>query len=130
MTQSGDQPDLAALVEEAVDAYNAKDFDRYEKYFAEDLRFCHHNRGFGFDDRAALLETLRTFANDLMPDRRMGAATRLVQAGNVVVREQPWGGTTAVDVPGIADKGETVAWDLCSVYVFDGDKVSEYHDYG
>jgi hypothetical protein len=96
MTRSGDQPDLAALVEEAVDAYNAKDFDRYEKYFAPDLRFCH--RGFEFDNRAALIDTLRTFATDLMPDRRMGAATRLVQAGNVVVREQPWGGTTAVDV--------------------------------
>lgn len=130
MSQTGDQADLTALIEEAVAAYNAQDFDRYEQYFVEDLRFCHHNRGFAFDERAPLIDTLRTFAADLIPDRRLGPATRLTQAGNVVVREQQWGGTAIADVPGMAAKGETITLDLCSVFVFDGDRVSEYHDYG
>jgi hypothetical protein len=130
MSSTQQQADLTAVVERAVEAYNAQDFDTYEQYFREDLRFCHHNRGFEFHGRKAFIDTLRTFASELIPDRAFAAATRLLQAGNVVVREQSWGGTAIADVPGIAEKGQTFSLDLCTVYVFDGDRVSQYHDYG
>jgi hypothetical protein len=84
MRQTGDQAGLTALIKKAVEAYKAQDFDRYERYFVPDLRFCHHNRRFAFDERVPLIETLRMFAADLIPDRRLGPATRLLQAGNVV----------------------------------------------
>ena len=130
MNESSQQADLTAVIERAVEAYNAQDWDRYQQFFVEDLRFCHHNRGFAFDTRAELIDTLKVFAADLIPDRRLGPATRLVRNGNVVVREQPWSGTAAADVPGIAAEGESFTLDLCTVYVFDGDRVREYHDYG
>jgi ketosteroid isomerase-like protein len=130
MPSTQQQADLTAVVERAVEAYNAADFDTYERYFTEDLHFCHHNRGFEFHGRKPFIDTLRTFAAELIPNRAFGAATRLVQAGNVVVREQSWGGTAIADVPGIAEQGQTFSLDLCTVYVFDGDRVSEYHDYG
>lgn len=124
------QQDLTAVIEQVVAAYNAKDFDTYQGFFKDDLTFCHHNRGFEFDNAQGLVDVLKVFASSLMPDRHMGEATRLVQAGNVVVRQQPWGGTAQEDIPGIGAKGEQVKLDLCSVYVFDGDKIAEYHDYG
>lgn len=122
--------DLAAVVEKAIEAYNAQDFDAYQEFFVEDLRFCHHNRGFEFADRAAFVDTLKMFAKDLVPDRLLGPAVRVTQNGNVVVREQAWNATAVADIPGIASAGETFSLDLCSVFVFDGDRVCEYHDYG
>lgn len=121
---------LAAVVEQAIEAYNAKDFERYESFFAEDLHFCHHNRGHELHDRQSLVDTLRTFATSLIPDRQLGPAKHLVQEGNVVIRQQTWTGTAAVDVAGMAAAGETVSLDLCSVFVFDGEVIAEYHDFG
>jgi hypothetical protein len=40
------------------------------------------------------------------------------------------GGTVVADVPGMAVRGETSTLDLCSVDVFDGGPIREYHDYG
>ena len=123
--------DLIAVVEKAIEAYNAQDFDSYQEFFAPDLRFVHHNRGFGFTDRDAFIETLKGFASDLIPDRRLHPATRIFQSGDLVVREQKWGGTAIADVPGIAAKGEAFTLDFCTVYRFGpGDKVVEYHEYG
>ncbi len=122
--------ELGAIVEDAVEAYNEQDFDRYQELFVEDLYFCHHNRGFEFRDRGAFIEALEGFAADLVPDRRLGAATRMTCNGNVVVREQTWSGTAKSEFPGIAAEGESFSFDFCTVYIFDGDRVAEYHEYG
>jgi len=122
--------DLTAIVESAIEVYNKQDWDAYQEFFARDLHFVHHNRGFEFTDRDTFIATLKTFVSDLIPDRWLYPAVRIIQSGNIVVREQKWGGTAIADVPGIAAKGETFTLDFCTVYVFDGDKVVEYHEYG
>ncbi len=121
---------LTALVDEIVAAYNAKDFDRLAGHLDPNLVFCHHNRGFAHTSRDEFIATLRQFATEIMPDRRFGAATRVVAAGNTVIREQTWSGHARFDIPGMARAGELLQLDLCSVYVFNGELVSEYHDYG
>ena len=122
--------DLTAVIEKAIEAYNNQDFDAYQEFFAPDLHFVHHNRGFEFTDRDTFIKTLKMFVADLIPDRRLHPATRILQSGNLVVREQKWGGTAITDVPGIASKGESFTLDFCTVYVFEGEKVVEYHEYG
>ena len=105
-----------ALVEQVVEAYNAQDFPRYEAFFAEDIRFCYHNHSVELEGRKQLVEMLRKAAADVMPDRRLGAPTRITQAGDVVVREQPFVGTATGDLPGLAANGASIAVDICSVY--------------
>lgn len=122
--------DLIDIVEGAIEAYNAKDFDKYESFFAEDLTFCHHNRSGEINGRQSLVDMFRVFASDLIPDRKLGPAKLVVQDGNVVIRQQTWEGTAAADVPGMVAKGETISLELCSVYTFDGSVVSSYHDFG
>ncbi len=130
MTDTETDTDRLAIVERAVDAYNTKNWGRYALFFREDLQFRHHNRGFEFSDRATFLAAMRVFASDLVPNRTLGPATRAVQAGNVVVREQVWSGKAVADFPGVAGAGEDIALDCCTVYVFDGDLIAEYHEYG
>jgi len=123
-------PQLSAVVERAVNAYNAKDFEKYEQCFTDNVCFRHHNRGYEITGRRQLVDFLTTTANDIFPDRQMGPATRLLEAGNTVVREQVWTGTPTVDVEGIGAQGHPATLEICSIYVFDGDRISEYHDYG
>lgn len=130
VVNTGTETDRIAIVERMVGAYNDKNWGRYALFFREDMRFVHHNRGFEFTDRPTFLAAMRVFAGDLVPNRALGPAIRSVQAGDVVVREQRWTGKAVADFPGIASAGEDVALDLCSVYVFDGDLIAEYHDYG
>lgn len=122
--------DLTSLIEQVIEAYNAQDYERYAKYFAHDLYFCYHNHGIEFTERQQLVDALRKWATDLVPDRRLGEPTRVLATGNVVIREQAWSGTAIADVPGVAQKDASVSVDLCSIYVFDGELISQWHDYG
>lgn len=114
-----------------VAAYNAKDFDALSSLLHADLDFSHVNRGFSYSRRDDLMGVLRMFANELMPDRRMGAPERVIAHGDVVVRVAPWGGIPKVDIPGFAKAGETVAITICSVMRFDAQgRLVEWKDYG
>jgi hypothetical protein len=130
VTDTHTEVDRVAIVERVIDAYNAKNWGRYALFFREDLRYRHHNRGFEFSDRATFLAAMRVFAGDLVPNRTFGPAVRCVQSGEVVVREQVWSGKAIADFPGIASAGEEVRLEMCAVFVFDGDLVAEYHEYG
>lgn len=130
MTDTDIDTDRVAIVERAIDAYNAKNWGRYALFFREDLRYCHHNRGFEFSDRATFLAAMRVFASDLAPNRALGPGVRCVQSGDVVVREQVWSGKAIADFPGIAVAGEDFRLEVCTVFVFDGDLIAEYHEYG
>ncbi|MGE0861905.1 MAG: nuclear transport factor 2 family protein [Gammaproteobacteria bacterium] len=121
---------LLALTEELVAAYNAKDFARLANLLSPNLRFCHHNRGFAFDTRDELIDILRRFASDIVPDRKLGPAVRAIVSGNTVLREQTWSGTARGDIPGMAKAGESFSIDIATVLVFKGEVVAEYHDYG
>lgn len=84
-----------AVVERLVSAYNHKDFDTLEALLAPNLDFAHFNRGFEFNDRGKILEVIRHFAAELVPDRRMEEAVRVTVSGNIVVREAYYSGTAA-----------------------------------
>jgi limonene-1,2-epoxide hydrolase len=130
MTDAVPTPRLIAIVDAMVEAYNAKDFERFREHLSPMFYFRHHNRDFECHDRDQFIAILRQFASEFVPDRKFGPPHRVVGAGNVVVREQAWGGCARVDIPGMAKAGEVLSLDLCTVYVFDGERVAEYHDYG
>lgn len=121
---------LLELTETLVAAYNAKDFERLANLLSPNLKFCHHNRGFAFDTRDEFIDILRTFASEIVPDRRLGPAVRVIASGNTVLREQTWGGTARCDIAGMAKAGESFSIDIATVLVFKGETVAEYHDYG
>ncbi len=130
MTQQPPPERLLELTETLVAAYNAKDFARLANLLSPNLKFCHHNRGFAFDTRDEFIDILRTFATDMVPDRRLGPAVRAIASGHTVLREQTWGGTARCDIPGMAKAGESFSIDIATVLVFKGEVVAEYHDYG
>jgi hypothetical protein len=123
--------DYAAAANRLVDAYNTKDFATLEALMAPDLDFAHFNRDFAFRRREDLMAVLRTFAADLVPDRRFLAPERVTVAGPVVVREGFYTGTAAVDLPGFATAGGKIRLKFCSVMRFnDQGLLVEWKDYG
>jgi len=123
--------DFAAAANRLVDAYNAKDFATLEALMAPDLDFSHFNRDFAFRRREDLMAVLRTFAADLVPDRRFLVPERVTVAGPVVVREGFYTGTAAVDIPGFASAGGKIRLKFCSVLRFDHQGLLvEWKDYG
>jgi len=131
MTAQATHADLLANTEAFVKAYNDLDYDAYERLLAPDLKFFHHNQGHAFTKREDLVAMVRTFAEEYLPDRRLGDAIRVTAIGNVVYREQVWTGTAAVDIPGFGKKGEKLLLQLCTVLIFDDNGIIvEYHDYG
>lgn len=124
-------PDPAAVVESFIEAYNAQDFDGMRACLADELTFAHYNKGFGFSKADELIETLKAFATDYLPDRQLGPALRVGVVGNRVYREQMWTGTLAVDLPAFGSAGESISQRLCSVFTVGADaKIAEYLDYG
>lgn len=119
-----------AVVERLVSAYNHKDFNTLEALLAPNLDFAHFNRGFEFNDRGKVLEIIRHFAAELVPDRRMEEAVRVTVSGNIVVREAYYSGTAATDIPGFATAGH-FRLKFCSVFQLDdAGVILEWKDYG
>jgi hypothetical protein len=131
MTPQATGTDLLAATEALIKAYNDLDYDAYERLLAPDLKFFHHNQGHAFTKREELVAMVRTFAEEYLPDRKLGDAIRVTAIGNVVYREQVWTGTAAVDIPGFGNKGDKLEQQLCTVLIFDDNGIIvEYHDYG
>jgi hypothetical protein len=123
--------DHAAKSERLIAAYNAKDFDAMSEMIAPDLDFAHYNRDFVLTSRDALLDVLRSFADQYVPDRKFEAAERVTVAGDVVVREAWYGGTAAVDLPGFGAAGEAFRFKFCSVMRFNEQGLlAEWKDHG
>ncbi len=130
MSKQNNRTRLEALAAEFVQAYNAKDFDRLRGLLSATFYFQHHNRNFEITDPDEFVATLKQFASEFIPDRAFGTPSRVTSAGNTVVVEQPWSATPKVDIPGMGSAGERLTLDLCSVFVFDGERIAAYHDYG
>lgn len=123
--------DFAAASERLIAAYNAKDFDGLAALIAPGLDFAHYNRDFVLTGRDALLDVLREFAANYIPDRRFEPAERVTVAGNIVVREAWYAGTAAVDLPGFGAAGEAFRFKFCSVMRFDRQGILvEWKDHG
>ena len=123
--------DLAAASERLVQCYNAKDFDGMAQGIAPNIDFAHFNRDFHLASRDALLDVLRQFAAQYVPDRRFEPAERVTVAGDIVVREAWYAGTAAVDLPGFGAAGEAFRLKFCSVMRFDDQgMLVEWKDHG
>lgn len=123
--------DVAGQAERLIQAYNAKDFDAMAALIAPDLDFAHFNRAFVLNGRDALLDVLRNFAADYVPDRHFEAPERVTVAGDIVVREAWYAGTAAVDLPGFGAAGEAFRLKFCSVMRFDAQGILvEWKDHG
>ena len=123
--------DVAAASERLIQAYNAKKFDEMAQMIAPDLDFAHFNRDFNLAGRDALLDVLRQFAAQYVPDRRFEPAERITVAGDLVFREAWYVGTAAVDLPGFGAAGEAFRLKFCSVMRFDSQGLLiEWKDHG
>ena len=123
--------DVAKAAETLVEAYNAKDFAALERLIAPDLDFAHYNRNFVMKSRDELLDILRAFAAQYVPDRHFEPVERVSVAGNIVVREAWYAGTAAVDLPGFGAAGEAFRLKFCSVMRFDeAGLLVEWKDHG
>ena len=110
--------DYAACAERLMQAYNDKDFDALKAAMAPDITMAHYNRGAFFNRADDLIDVIRAFAANIMPDRQFLPPERVLVCGNVVVREAYWTGTPTQDIPGFGTKGETIRFRLCSVMTF------------
>lgn len=123
--------DVGLAADRLIQAYNAKDFDGMAAMIAADLDFAHFNRAFVLTSRDALLDVLRDFASQYVPDRHFEAPERVTVAGNIVVREAWYAGTAAIDLPGFGAKGEAFRLKFCSVMRFDANGILvEWKDHG
>jgi hypothetical protein len=124
--------DAAAAADRVIAAYNAADFETLESLMVDNLDFAHYNRNFAVDNRDALLELLRLFANELLEWRRFEPPDRVTSAGNVCVRENGWIAMPKVDIEGLGAKaGTTFAMRLCTVMRFDDAGILvEWKDHG
>ena len=125
------KPNFAALADQFIAAYNAKDMATLRAATAPNLDFTHFNRDFKFDNNEGLIAVLENFASNLVPDRRFLPPERVTVSGNIVVREAFYTGTATVDLPGFAPAGGTIMLKFCSVLRFDDLGILvEWKDYG
>jgi hypothetical protein len=118
-----------ALVEQYVEAYNAKDMGRLEQLLHPAFQFEHHNRGFKAGSRAEMLELIRTI-EDVFPDRRISEVRRTRSVDNTVIAEVVWEGTARKSLPGVVGAGEAWRLELCSLFGFEGRQLTTYDDFG
>lgn len=123
--------DRRGLSDALIEAYNRQDFEAMEAIIAPDLDFAHFNRDFALTRRQDLMQILRQFAADFIPDRQFEAPERVFEVGDIVVREAWYTGTPAVDLPGFGVAGEGFRLKFCSIMRFDdAGLLVEWKDYG
>jgi steroid delta-isomerase-like uncharacterized protein len=127
MTAQGDDP--ISVANRWIEAYNAKDFETIKGLMPPDIHMTHHNRGVEVNGPDAVLALMDQF-DGLVPDRRFHSTRRQFTDGEHVVTEQTWEATPTADIPGFANKGETIKLELCCVWTLRNGQIAEYDDYG
>ncbi len=123
--------DNLAYADAMIAAYNAKDFAKMETQIAADVDFAHFNRNFVLTSRQELLDVLRQFASDCIPDRHFEAPERVFAVGDTVVRIGWYVGTCAIDLDGFGKAGEAFRLKFCSVLRFnDAGVIVAWNDFG
>ncbi len=121
--------DKLAVVNRLLAAFNAPDFEELSEILADDIVFCHKNKGMEGSGKDKLISNIRMM-NDAFPGRVIGATKRYAINGDAVFREAHWTGMAAQDVAGFADAGEQAYLDTVTLFVIRDGKIQEWNDFG
>lgn len=130
MGDGADSRAAAAVVDAFVEAYNAKDLAALERLLDAGVELVHYGRDISASGRDGVLALFRRSAEGAFPDRRFGERRRLLADGEQVVVEHVWEATATADVPGMAQAGEAVRMDLCTVFTVRDGRIHAYDEYG
>ncbi len=112
-----------------IEAYNAKDLDTIRSLCADDIHMEHHNRNVVVNGPDAVIALMEQFEG-LVPDRRFHSTRRQFTDGERVVTELTWEAIATTDIPGFADEGETIKFELSCIWAVRNGQIAEYDDYG
>jgi steroid delta-isomerase-like uncharacterized protein len=123
--------DLAKIAREAVDAFNASDWERTKALIAPDYLYNEvgtQRRIQGPEEVVAALQGWK----QAMPDAK-GTVTSALASGNTVALEIIWEGTHTGPLEGptgtIPASGKRQVTPAAQILIFDGDKIKENHHY-
>jgi steroid delta-isomerase-like uncharacterized protein len=123
--------DLAKIAREAVDAFNASDWERTKALIAPDYLYNEvgtQRRIQGPEEVVAALQGWK----QAMPDAK-GTVTSALASGNTVALEIIWEGTHTGPLEGptgtIPASGKRQVTPAAQILIFEGDKIKENHHY-
>jgi steroid delta-isomerase-like uncharacterized protein len=123
--------DLAKIAREAVDAFNASDWERTKALVTSDYLYNEvgtHRRIQGSEEAVATLQGWK----QAMPDAK-GTVTSAVASGNTVALEITWEGTQTGPLQSpsgtIPASGKRQVTSAAQILIFEGDKIKENHHY-
>ncbi|NIN71130.1 MAG: hypothetical protein GTO46_04175 [Gemmatimonadetes bacterium] len=123
--------DLAKIAREAVDAFNASDWERTKALVTPDYLYNEvgtQRRIQGPEEVVAALQGWK----QAMPDAK-GTVTSALASGNTVALEITWEGTHTGPLEGptgtIPASGKRQVTPAAQILIFEGDKIKENHHY-
>ena len=117
-----------ALVQEWIEAFNARDLDRVNALYAEGCEYVIAARGLRLTGREAQRGLIERFLA-AVPDRRM-TVRRVTTAGGIAVVEADYDGTVSEQgLPGMPAPGERYHRELCCVLEIAGGLIQRERDY-
>jgi steroid delta-isomerase-like uncharacterized protein len=123
--------DLAKIAREAVDAFNASDWERTKALVTPDYLYNEvgtQRRIQGPEEVVAALQGWK----QAMPDAK-GTVTNAFASGNTVALEITWEGTQTGPLEGpagtIPASGKRQVTPAAQILIFEGDKIKENHHY-
>jgi limonene-1,2-epoxide hydrolase len=126
--EGGQEP--AAVVDALIEAYNGKDFEALSRLLGDSVRLVHYGRNIDVTGRAEVLAMFERSAEGAFPDRRFHSRRRRIVDGEHVVIEQVWEANATMDVPNMANAGDAVRMDLCTVFTVRDGRIVAYDEYG
>jgi ketosteroid isomerase-like protein len=124
----GVRDDNVATVENYIEAYNAKDFQAVEKFFAPGFHMIHNNRGFDSVGVEPMMAAVRGMA-EMAPDRRYAQVRRMMTPDDTTV-------VTQILYTGTQQAGELlgptpeISVELCSIWTISDGTITKLEDYG
>ncbi|WP_058045401.1 ester cyclase [Streptomyces roseifaciens] len=119
--------DVNELVNEWVDSYNAKDFDRFGAVLADDVDYVCGAFGLTFTGRDAFVGHVQEYAG-AVPDRKL-TLKRVIAEGDAVALEYDFAGTSSGAHPGLPPAGAPVNVSFCTVMQLRGGRIASQTDY-
>jgi hypothetical protein len=116
--------EILKCLEEFRIAYNEIDIPTLEDILARDVHWEHRNK-FKGSGRDGLIQSIIEFG-EKTPGRYFDRPIRFALKGQAIFIEQKWHATPARSDPAWGwEKGAPISMDTCSIFVFEGAKITE-----